>query len=43
MPNSKKDVLNLLHLTMEMSEKLSKPLITMSMGQMGVILVYVEN
>ena len=37
MPNSKKDVLNLLHLTMEMSEKLSKPLITMSMGQMGVI------
>lgn len=37
MPNSKKDVLDLLHLTMEMSGKLNKPLVTMSMGQMGVI------
>ena len=28
---------DLLHLTMEMSGKLNKPLVTMSMGQMGVI------
>src|SRR5690625_3099431 len=35
MPNSKKDVLRLLHLTKEVDELLSIPVMTMSMGDLG--------
>lgn len=37
MPLSKKDVVRLLDITMEMSEKLNKPIVSMSMGEMGKI------
>ncbi len=37
MPCNKKDVISLLNITMEMSHKLTIPLVTMSMGQLGVI------
>ncbi|MDE6953159.1 MAG: type I 3-dehydroquinate dehydratase [Erysipelotrichales bacterium] len=37
MPQTYKDVIHLLNVTMEMSEKLNKPLITMSMGHLGKI------
>lgn len=37
MPFSYKDVIQLLNTTMEMSEKLTKPLVTMSMGKIGKI------
>ncbi len=37
MPQTYKDVIRLLNVTMEMSEKLNKPLITMSMGHLGKI------
>lgn len=37
MPLSYKDVIALLNVTMEMSEKISKPIVTISMGKMGVI------
>ena len=37
MPFSYKDVIQLLNTTMEMSQKLTKPLVTMSMGKIGKI------
>lgn len=37
MPQSYKDVICLLNVTLEMSHKLSHPMITMSMGEIGVI------
>lgn len=37
MPNSSKDVIQLLNMTMDMSERLNKPIVTMSMGKLGVI------
>lgn len=37
MPQTYKDVINLLNITMEMSHKLNVPLVTMSMGELGVI------
>ena len=37
MPQNKNDVVRLLNVTYTMSRKLSKPLITMSMGTIGVI------
>lgn len=37
MPQTYKDVIRLLNVTMEMSEKLNKPLITMSMGHLGKV------
>lgn len=37
MPQTKRDVITLLNVTMDMSERLNHPLITMSMGKMGVI------
>lgn len=37
MPFSYKDVIHLLNTTMEMSQKLTKPLVTMSMGKIGKI------
>ncbi len=37
MPQTKRDVITLLNVTMDMSERLAHPLITMSMGKMGVI------
>lgn len=37
MPQSYKDVIRLLDVTMEMSHKLEKPLVTMSMGKLGKI------
>lgn len=37
MPQCHKDVITLLNLTMEMSEKANKPIITMAMGKMGAI------
>ena len=37
MPLSKKDVIRLIDVTMLMSEKLNKPLITMSMGELGKV------
>ncbi|MCD7808879.1 MAG: type I 3-dehydroquinate dehydratase [Erysipelotrichaceae bacterium] len=37
MPQNKKDVMRLLDLTLEMSEQLSIPLVTMSMGELGGI------
>lgn len=37
MPQCQKDVITLLNLTIEMSEKANKPIVTMAMGKMGVI------
>jgi len=37
MPRTKKDVIQLLNVTMDMSERLKKPIVTMSMGELGVI------
>lgn len=37
MPQSSKDVIQLLNMTMDMSERLNKPIVTMSMGQLGVL------
>ena len=37
MPNSYKDVIHLLNTTIEMSQRLNRPLVTMSMGSMGKI------
>lgn len=37
MPCSYKDVIELLNVTLEMSHKMDKPLVTMSMGKLGVI------
>lgn len=37
MPQSKKDVLTLMNATLEVSERSSKPLLTMSMSQLGTI------
>ncbi|MCD7949524.1 MAG: type I 3-dehydroquinate dehydratase [Erysipelotrichaceae bacterium] len=37
MPQNKDDVMRMLNLTMTMNEQLSIPLVTMSMGQLGVI------
>lgn len=37
MPQTYKDVIRLLNVTMEMSERLNKPLITMSMGHLGKV------
>lgn len=37
MPQTYKDVISLLNVTLEMSHKLTKPIVTMSMGKMGVI------
>lgn len=37
MPQCQKDVIALLNLTIEMSEKANKPIVTMAMGKMGVI------
>ena len=37
MPHSYKDVINLLNMTMDMSQRLNKPIVTMSMGELGVI------
>ncbi len=37
MPQNKEDVMRLLELTMQMHKELSIPLVTMSMGQLGVI------
>jgi len=37
MPQNKEDVMRLLDLTMKMHEKLTIPIVTMSMGQLGVI------
>lgn len=37
MPQSKKDVIELLNMTIDMSERLNKPIVTMSMGRLGVV------
>ncbi|MEG0368119.1 MAG: type I 3-dehydroquinate dehydratase [Coprobacillus sp.] len=37
MPQSYKDVIALLNVTLEMSQKATKPIVTMSMGQLGAI------
>lgn len=37
MPQSYKDVIELLNVTLEMSHKMDKPIVTMSMSQLGVI------
>lgn len=37
MPQSYKDVIRLLNVTLEMSHRLNRPIVTMSMGKMGVI------
>ncbi len=37
MPQSNKDVISLINMTIEMSHKLSRPLVTMSMGEIGTI------
>lgn len=37
MPQCQKDVITLLNLTIEMSEKANKPIVTMAMGKMGAI------
>lgn len=37
MPQTYKDVISLLNVTLEMSNKLTRPIVTMSMGKMGVI------
>lgn len=37
MPQTYKDVISLLNVTLEMSNKLTKPIVTMSMGKMGVL------
>lgn len=37
MPQSKKDVITVLDLTMDMSQRLDKPIVTMSMGELGKI------
>lgn len=37
MPQTYKDVINLLNMTLEMSNRLLKPIVTMAMGELGVI------